>query len=122
LNNLRRDFYKQTEAPCKLCNNHIDGYTGHTDSRFCDSHRQWLTKNNTKHRVAQPVDIAVSDSTSYASADDVLDSLEREEILTKIDRFLPVEHRSAYLKLREGLALPKAKLEELLVVLRKVVT
>lgn len=122
LNNLRRDFYKQTEAPCKLCDNRMDGDTAHTDSRFCDQHRQWLVKNSRKHRVVQPADITVSDSSSYAASDNVLEKLEQEELLVKIDKFLPVEHRSAYLKLREGVALPKAKLEELLAVLRKVLS
>lgn len=114
--NFKRDNYKRTDCPCDLCYGKLPGDTAHDDGRYCKKFMTWQNRNNTKQNILSPLDIGnIADEnearTRYEStmAQDVEDS----EILDIIDRELPIEFRSLYLRMREGMSVPKVKRDEL---------
>lgn len=114
--NFKRDNYKRTDCPCKLCYGKLPGDTGHDGGRYCHKFSVWQKRNTNKQNILLPLDIGnIADeneaNTRYEST--VVQEIEQAEILEKIDRNLPIELRSTYLKMRDGLSIPKIKRDEI---------
>jgi RNA polymerase sigma factor (sigma-70 family) len=110
--NFKRDNYRRTDAPCKLCANAIDGETGHPSGAYCDKYVSWQQRNMRKQNVINPLDISnISDEKEPTTREEssVLDDVAQNELLKKIDERLPLELRSYYLQMRDGASVPKPK-------------
>lgn len=113
--NFKRDKYKRNDAPCKFCHNNADGETGHDDKHYCDKYTVWKKRNLSKQNIMNPLDITnISDEkeSNTKTKSGVLENIEYEEIIGEIDEHLPVELRSAYLKMLQGESVPKSKRQE----------
>lgn len=114
--NYKRDNYKRTDCPCRLCYGMLPGDTLHEDKRFCQKFSIWQKRNARKQNVLLPLDIGnISDENEKNARKEstVFQEVETSEILEKIDRELAVELRSAYLQMKEGLSVPKVKRTEI---------
>ncbi len=114
--NFKRDNYKRTDCPCRLCYGNLPGQTRHDDGRFCEKFIIWQRRNTRKQNILLPLDIGnISDENEPNTRKEstVVQEVETIEILEIIDRELPVELRSQYLQMKEGLSVPKAKRTEI---------
>lgn len=115
--NFRRDKSKhRNEPPCLLCHDRLADETDHPDGKFCSVYRTWQKQNHVKNQIFQPVSIDNVAEESFinkrTTPDNIVNITEKKEIFDIIDRHLPVELRSTYLKMKSGVSVPKAKRTE----------
>lgn len=118
--NLRRDKLRRNDPPCARCHS---GNPCGPDGETCARYAGWLARNNAKANLMRPLDIQhISDEREKRTRSEstVSDDVERAELLEKIDRALPVELRSSYLQMRDGVALPRAKRQLVLDAIHKI--
>lgn len=113
LKNFKRDNYKRNDPPCKVCSNHIEGKTKHRNKRFCDKYLNWIKKNETRQNIINAINIDVINEDSQQDKKPVFDDVDSRELLDKIDANLPLDMRKDYLKLRDGLKIPKDRTIEI---------
>lgn len=112
--NLQRDKLKRNEPPCKKCHKGEsceDAY----DGQRCERYNAWVTRNQAKANLLRPLDLNhISDEKERRTrlASSVHEEVEIDEILKRIDVELPVELRSAYLQMRAGVSVPRAKRQQ----------
>lgn len=114
--NFKRDNYKRTDCPCRMCYGMLPGQTQHEDGRFCEKFTIWQRRNTRKQNILLPLDIGnISDENEKNTRQEstVVQEVETVEILEIIDRELPVDLRSQYLQMKEGLSVPKTKRTEI---------
>lgn len=105
LKNFKRDNYINIDRPCSKCD------IFNINCEKCKKRRQNQTN---KLNLLNPIDIhsvVEEKKTSYEGC--LLDSLEMIELVDKINKELPVEFREDYLRLKEGLSVPKARRERI---------
>jgi hypothetical protein len=90
LSGYKRDNYLRSEEPCSC-----------TD---CKRHLAWKARNEVKRSLMSPIDVELTQPLA-SQAEGCLDN----DILNLIDDNLPLELRSDYLRMRERVALPKAR-------------
>ncbi len=115
--NLRRDKLHRSDAPCLKCHNGQPCNNGH----FCRKYQSWHKRNSAKANLMRPVDINyISDenenntrleSTTY-------EDTEIRELCRLVDEKLPMELREQFLQMRAGISIPKAKREEIEMIVR----
>lgn len=107
--NLKRDKFKRSDSPCKKC--HSGEPCGAEEpGSFCNRYANWIARNNTKANLMTPLDISFVPEES--SSNEVNQDMEIQEILLLIDKELPMELRSVYLQMREGISVSKAHRQE----------
>lgn len=116
--NFKRDNFRRNDPPCAQCHN---GDFCTATGGICKEYGKWLSRNNAKANLMRPLNIGlVSDEresrTRHAST--AASSAELAEMLDRIDAALPVELRSYYLQMRDGVAVPKAKRQLVMDVVR----
>jgi DNA-directed RNA polymerase specialized sigma24 family protein len=94
--NLKRNLHHRTDPPCRECN---QAYP-HEPTPACRVYEKWLARNRRKANLNQSR--LYSDDAEPRTTPDATDDIETNELLAKIDQQLPVELRSAYLRLRAG--------------------
>ena len=107
--NLKRKLVKRCDAPCASCHS---GRCCGPNGTPCARYLEWAERNKTKGNILRPLDLGnISDEhESRTRVDSTVESeAEFDELLEKIDGELPLELRADYLRLREGVALPKAR-------------
>jgi DNA-directed RNA polymerase specialized sigma subunit len=122
--NFKRDNYKRTDTPCKLCYQRNQGDTHHEDRRYCEKYKVWDARNIKKQNILMPFDISgISDEEekNTRTESSVYQDVERNELIEIIDRNLPVEDRAAYLRMREGVSVPKNRREEIINKIRGII-
>jgi DNA-directed RNA polymerase specialized sigma24 family protein len=110
--NFKRDNFKRNDPPCISCHRSMAGSTEHDDKQYCSKYSSWLKRNVTKQNIMNPLDISnISDEheSRTRSESGVLEDIAQAELLRIIDAALPLELRSAYLQMRDGYSVPKAK-------------
>lgn len=96
--NLQRKLLTRTDPPCLLCHQVVNGHSGHADGKTCESYKKWHKINSTKYSLMQPTNIG--DKVDIEFDDDVVDEVEKNDLLSRIDTLLPVELRCTYLRMR----------------------
>jgi hypothetical protein len=109
--NLHRDKLRRRDAPCRACH---EGKPCDQGSN-CSKYAAWLKRNTAKANLMRPLDLAhISDErephTRLAST--VTEDAEIDEMLQLVDKHLPVELRSTYLQMRDGVSVSRAKRNE----------
>lgn len=99
--NLRRDKFRRSEPPCRLCHEH--GYCDH--GRPCKAYNDWEIRNNAKSSLAQASPANNSPRQRFYNIDG---ELLRREITRAIDA-LPACDRSTFLKMLSGVKVSKAR-------------
>lgn len=106
--NLCRNKLRRSDAPCMKCHDG-DPCTG---GKYCEKYQVWLKRNSAKINVLCPLDINyISDDNESGTKCEstVCEESEVSELCELIDEKLPVGLRAAFLQLRAGVSLPKAK-------------
>lgn len=113
-----RDNYQRNDPPCPACHvafrNSSD--SPHSDGEYCKKYLAWHQRNLQRKRLMVPVDISIIADDSEKSTlffDKIAENEEFKELMEKIDLNLPVELRSAFLRLRAGEQVPKTIRERL---------
>ena len=113
--NFRRDNFRRNDPPCQLCHASLNGDTPHEDKQYCEKYQMWLKRNFTKQNIINPLDLSnICDEhePNTRVESNVVEQLEREELLALIDMKLSVELRQVYLQMQAGESVPKAKREQ----------
>lgn len=118
--NLRRDKLRRNDPPCLSCHTGAPCNSG----SYCRRYSLWLNRNNAKASLARPLDIDnVSDErerrTQVAPSAEV--DAEINELVALINEHLPVELREDYLRMKDGIAIPRARRAEILDAIRLIV-
>lgn len=111
--NLWRKKLRRTDAPCLVCH---QGEPCGPRGEFCSKYASWLRRNQTKANLAQPLALDhIADERERRTRTDASSEsdVELDELLRKIDLQLPLEFRQDYLKMREGLSVPKSRRREI---------
>lgn len=107
LSNFRRKHFARLEPPCPCCD------PMNPPPSPCKKFRDWRARNASKQNLMRPIDMAiVSDDGSEATMHTpsvVHDDAVSNELLAKIDALLPIDLRSDYLRMRDHVAIPKAR-------------
>lgn len=109
--NLWRDKLWRNDPPCKGCHNGKPC----NDGVVCVKYAAWKNLNQAKSGLMRPLDLAnICDERERRTRiqSTASDDVEITEILHLIDEKLPVELRTTYLQMRDGVSIPKAKRTE----------
>ena len=118
--NLRRDKLRRNDPPCRDC------HAGHpcNNGSQCKHYIRWWALNSAKANLARPLHIehfseererrTQLPSTCHVEA-------EISELSERIDRELSVELRSYYLRMKDGVPIPRNKRQEVLDAIKEIV-
>lgn len=106
--NLKRNKLRRSDPPCRECHEALPGQTTHPDRQYCKRYSSWLKLNLAKSSLMCPMELSAVTNDRESCESEVVETVETDEILRKIDRELPVELRSDYLRMRAGESVPKA--------------
>lgn len=113
--NFKRDNFRRTDCPCKLCHGMLPGQTRHEGGQFCDKYLVWAERNTSKQNIMNPLDITnindEAEPNTKIESSVVMEACASES-LEKIDYELPVELRATYLQMKEGISIPKTRRDE----------
>jgi hypothetical protein len=106
--NFKRNKLTRCDAPCASC------HAGQpcTPSGVCQKYSEWKARNRAKANAMCPQDLHnISDEKEDACRvhSSVVEDAEISELTKLIDKELPVGLRAAYLQMRAGVPVPKAK-------------
>jgi hypothetical protein len=114
--NYKRDNYIRNEPPCLTCifyDKHCKKSTNQcaefTDKMTCGKFKNWQTRNAARKSLMHPVNIESIGESSVEYKDCMDDSVDFTKFKNKIDADLPVELRSDYLKMLDGVSVPKGR-------------
>lgn len=111
--NLKRNKFRRTDAPCKQC------HSGEPceDGSFCKVYERWVVRNDTKANLMRPSELAGESLDEQEGPDE---EVIRNETWRLIDERLPASMRTTYLKMRDGVSVPKSKRDEVLAEIRSI--
>jgi hypothetical protein len=106
LSNYRRNNYIRTERPCQCCDPYIPPINP------CDKWVAWNNRNIKKQNLMRPLNvygIADEHERNMREVCTVEEDASVNELMTLIDERLDVDLRDDYLKLKNGVSIPKAR-------------
>lgn len=124
--NFKRDNYQRPDKPCTGCpfydpnrQESTSECTQYQNKNDCSEYDIWYTRNTNKKNIMKPVGIEdLQNQHVYVpnlnSESSILDLVANQQILDILDKNIPVEHRSSYLKLKNGDKVYKSDLKKLL--------
>lgn len=107
--NYKRDKYSRSESPCKSCvfyNPETKQCGAFTDVKGCSKLEGWKKRNSSRKSLMYPKDIS-SVGENYSNTVD--DEVDYNDTKKHIDDNLPAELRSDYLRVLNGVTIPKAR-------------
>jgi DNA-directed RNA polymerase specialized sigma24 family protein len=104
--NFYRNKCRRNDPPCPLC--HAGRHGEHDDGQPCGKYLAWKRRNDAKANLLRPVFMEEAEYTP-STPSTVESDAEVNEALALLDRKLPAELRSDYLRMRGGEKLPKAR-------------
>ena len=106
LKTFKRDNYVRPDRACSNCS------VFNKNCERCIKRRQNQTN---KLNLLNPIDIHsnIKEERKISYKSSLLDTLEIIDLVDKINKELPVEFREDYLRLKEGLSVPKARRERI---------
>lgn len=114
--NLKRDKYIRNEPPCLTCvfydpkfKKSKNACSVFEDKNECKKLGDWRRRNAAKQSLMQPVDVAGVGDNAIKVENDTNETLSFNELKHRIDAQLPSELRSDYLRMLEGIILPKVR-------------
>jgi DNA-directed RNA polymerase specialized sigma24 family protein len=113
--NLKRKFQRRDiKCECNICK--VESST-HKDRISCLKYKQWYERNLAKKNLMLPMDIDlvsdlgrthVPDHDKCMRVESQTEAIvEQKEIFDKIDGLLPVDMRADYIKMKNGIKIPK---------------
>jgi DNA-directed RNA polymerase specialized sigma24 family protein len=123
--NLRRDRLRRNDPPCKVCHLHFSANgPGHPNGQICKKYEGWRKRNTTKANLMRPLGIDyVSDEKEARSRcnSEVVGDAETNEILHLINLHLPMDLRADFLRMRDGVNIPKVRRQQVETAVREII-
>lgn len=108
--NAKRDMFRRTDAPCRECQEGRPCRRAEREGeRCCEAQRSWARRNDAKASLMRPTGMERVPETLVRTEGCAERDAEYRELLGLIDLAMPAELRAAYLRLREGLSVPRAE-------------
>ena len=117
--NYKRDNFERPDRPCYSCpfydpgcKSSINECEEFEDKQECDLYSGWLSRNSSKKNLMSPIGISEVKNDKEGNMNmpsSLLEKLANKELLTLIDQNIPLELRLDYLRLKNGLKLPRPK-------------
>lgn len=112
--NYKRKHYVRLEKPCTRCPLKAylppEGCSAYNDRMDCKLFANWYNRNIVKRNLAHTleygqVDYTYEDNMKYS--DDMINNIDRKEIIQLIDKELPISLRKFYLMMLNGIKINK---------------
>jgi hypothetical protein len=114
--NYKRNNYQRPDKPCLTCpfydkhyscsNNQCSEFKDKTE---CELYNSWSSRNDAKKNIMQPSYI----DHDIPNSNNLLNTIQNEEIIKFLDENVSTEYRESYLKLKHGDKIPKPQLVKL---------
>lgn len=115
LHNFKRDNYNRNDSPCKKC---FEGVPCKGDI-LCSKFTKWKKRNQDKVNVINPKCLtSISEQPRHVNKCE--NDIEIEDLLDKVDEFLPAHLRPLYLQIKSGMSVPKEVRENIERVIRSI--
>lgn len=121
--NYKRDNYQRPNKPCLTCPLHDphktqshSGCSKYRNKEDCELYASWSKRNNVKKNLMHfsNIDKEFDDSNIFIADNTYsIDNIVNNEILSKIEGKLLDEYRETYLKVKNGVKVPKSELTKL---------
>lgn len=124
--NFKRDKYHRPGNPCENCGNLVeekDICRKFPDKNECENYGRWLKRNSSKKNIMNPIGIDIVDDTherNFHLSLNIISDISYSELVELIDRELPANLRSLYLRLKYGGKLTKIQREKITVEIREI--
>jgi hypothetical protein len=125
--NMRRDKLERRHPPCSSCPFYKEAYDrcGAFDCKEdCEKWQGWKKRNMMKRNLMEgynPNNVSESSGELPVGSDNVLTNMSNQEVVEYVDRNIPVSIRADYLRMLNGVKIPKAKRERILQAVRELV-
>lgn len=132
LYNFKRDNYERPDKPCLNCPlNAYDPGLKYSDSGCklhhqlinCGPYSQWYNRNAPKRNLMNPTDIDnINDEKEKNTKvnDESLEAVDTKVVFDVIDKYLPINMREDYIKLKYGIKIPKKRKDEIIESIRSI--
>ena len=120
---FKRDNYQrlyEKKCSCKFCK---DKSESHDYKMNCSRYKNWYENNQRKKNIISPIGLQQVNNTNadkLVREDNVEKLVDDGEIFEIIDRKLPVQMRSDYLKMKSGSKISKSREDEILCKIREI--
>ena len=115
LYNFKRNNFGRPDKPCDSCpffdhnflNSRGYGCKAYDNHEECDLYVGWVNRNTAKRNIMNTtkLDLDIQDGNTVENI------IDREHVFNLVDTDLPVQHREDWIRLINGLKLPKARKE-----------
>jgi len=129
--NYKRDNYQRPDKPCLSCplhdpslSNSISGCLQFSDKNDCDAYTHWNKRNFSKKNLMYLTTIdEVKDYGNTFQADNlsILDNISNSEIIDILEEKLIDEHRTIYLKMKDGSKVSRSDTQKLLSKIKEII-
>ena len=114
--NYKRDKFERLDCPCNECG-HMEGgkCSLHLSLDCCKSYHGWVKRNNAKKNLMKPIDLeGVQDEKENGMRVqcEVEEDIDNNALLVLINKFLPLQFRMDFLKMKSGTKISKVKREQ----------
>lgn len=112
---FKRDNFCRYNHVCGYCNNKS------SDCQHCKNHEKY---RESKKNIIEPLDISNIDDESEPNMHDKFDLINeiiKKEINFLIDKYLPIEYRTDYLKVRDGVYVSKKRRNEIYEIVKDII-
>lgn len=114
--NYKRDHYIRNEPPCHhyifydpKYKKSLNQCAAFDDKLECKKFTDWQSRNAAKQSLMRPMDTAVACDDAMQDESDTFETVSFSEIRDKIDQSLSAELRTDYLRMLDGVAIPKGR-------------
>ena len=113
--NFKRKHYHRPDKPCLTCPLYDLSLPSQcqefNNKQECELYSAWDARNSVKKNIVQPTDISniTDENEENMSLPDTVGSVEEQEIWNLIDKHLDVKLRSDYIKIKNGIKVPKPR-------------
>lgn len=107
LSNLKRDKFERLTKPCKVCSRKG---SDQCNPKHCRQYNKWKQLNDAKKNLSSPITIdSVSDENEprMSNNSSIVENIAGSEIINLLDRYIPIEFRQDYLRLKSGATVSK---------------
>lgn len=119
--NLRRDKFVRAQKPCVTCPLYAHATfscTKYEHMDDCSLYSNWQKRNVAKSALASSFGFGEEEPENQSSYEF---DLETKEIYDIIDKKMPIEYRENWIRLTNNLKLPKAKRDELILIIKDII-
>lgn len=131
LYNLKRDKYERPDKPClncplaaydPHCRKSNDQCTAFVKKDECELYNKWHVRNSRKKNLVSPIAVDILDDNHISFQEDqrIVDRVYGAQIIGYVDENVPMEFRSSWIRLKNGINLKKDEREKLLTKVREI--